>query len=77
MYEGKKVAYFTRNWNDRNSSRKTRSSRYPDAQMTLDLPLVIHEYVRKMLRDASVGMKAFLLDEFTVGLTVVMMCIWF
>jgi len=26
-----------------------------------------------MLRDASVGMKAFLLDDFTVGLTVVMM----
>lgn len=35
--------------------------------MTLDLPLVIHEYVRKMLRDASVGMKAFLLDEFTMN----------
>jgi len=35
--------------------------------MPLDLSLIIHEYVRKMLDDASVGMKAFLLDEFTMS----------
>ena len=39
----------------------------PLDKMPLDLSLIIHEYVRKMLDDASVGMKAFLLDEFTVS----------
>jgi hypothetical protein len=34
--------------------------------MPLNLPLVIREYVLKMLGDAPIGMKALVLDEFTV-----------
>lgn len=34
--------------------------------MSLNLPLVIREYVLKMLNEASVGMKALILDDYTV-----------
>ena len=36
--------------------------------MSLNLPLVIREYVLKMLNEASVGMKALILDDYTVGI---------
>lgn len=35
--------------------------------MTVNLPLVIREYVLKMLNEASVGMKALILDDYTVS----------
>ena len=35
--------------------------------MSLNLPLVIREYVLKMLNEASVGMKALILDDYTVS----------
>ena len=34
--------------------------------MSTNLPLVIREYVLKMLHEAAVGMKALILDDFTV-----------
>ena len=35
--------------------------------MSLNLPLVIREYVLKMMHEASVGMKALILDDFTMA----------
>ena len=36
----------------------------------MNLPLIIKEYVLKMLNEASGGMKAFILDDFTVSAVV-------
>ena len=35
--------------------------------MTPDVSAVVKEYIWKMLSDCSGGMKAFILDDFTVG----------
>ena len=49
------------------------------AKMTLDVSAVVKEYIWKMLSDCSGGMKAFILDDFTVGCfyCVSAPCTWF
>ena len=36
--------------------------------MTLDVSAVVKEYIWKMLSDCSGGMKAFILDDFTINI---------